>query len=66
MNLRLTFNNIGENGAKYLSNGIEKLINITDLNIILNFNIIGNKGAKFLSNSIKKLINLKCLIFNVI
>ena len=66
MNLRLTFNNIGENGAKYLSNGIEKLINITDLIIELYHNVIGNKGAKFLSNSLQKLKNLKFLIFIVI
>jgi len=45
-------NNIGENGAKYLSEGISKCVTLASLNLELFSNNIGENGAKNLGEGI--------------
>ena len=53
--LDLLNNNIGENGAKMLSNSLGKITKITSLNLNFYGNDIGDNGTKFLAEGIGKL-----------
>jgi len=46
LNLDLTFNNIGEIGAKYLREGIAKCVTLTSLKLDLKYNNISKNGHK--------------------
>jgi len=49
------------NGAKYLGEGIAKLVTLTSLNLNLNDNRIGENGAKDLGEGIAKCLTLSSL-----
>jgi len=48
LNLYLSDNSIGENGAKYLGEGIAKCVTLTSLNLFLNNNSIGENGNRII------------------
>jgi len=47
-NLDLYYNSIGDNGAKYLGEGISKCVTLTSFNLNLSENRIDENGAKYL------------------
>jgi len=60
--LNLHYNNIGENGAKFLGEGVSKCVTLTSLILILNVNNnIGDNGAKYLGEGISKCVTLTSL-----
>jgi len=48
LNLNLYGNAIGENGAKYLGEGIAKCVTLTSLDLNLTRNTIGENGNRLL------------------
>ena len=52
---------IGENGAKYLGEGIAKCVTLTSLDLNLDCNGICDYGAKYLGEGIAKCSNLTSL-----
>jgi len=56
---------IGENGAKYLGEGIAKCVTLTSLNLNLENNVIGENGAKYLGEGIAKCVTLTSLNLNL-
>jgi len=47
-NLDLYYNSIGDNGAKYLGEGISKCVTLTSFNLDLRENKVGDDGYKIL------------------
>ena len=47
-NLDLYYNSIGDNGAKYLREGISKCVTLTSFNLDLRENKVGDDGYKIL------------------
>ena len=58
-------NDIGENGAQYLGEGISKCVTLTSLDLNLWENSIGEKGAKNLGEGISKCVALTSLNLNL-
>ena len=68
LNLNLEGNNIGDDGAKYLSSSISKITNLGSLTLtltLINNNIV-EVGAKDLSSSISKMTKLRTLSLTLI
>ena len=53
LQLDFEYNNIGDKGCEYLSNGLKDLKELTILFLYLPDNIIGAQGSECLSNSRK-------------
>ena len=56
---------MGDNGAKYLGEGIERCVNLTSLNLNLKDNSFGDKGAKFFGEGIARNVTLTSLNLNL-
>ena len=48
LDLNLKNNSIGENGAKYLGEGISKCVTLTSFNLNLRENKVGDYGSKYI------------------
>ena len=56
-----TWNQNGENGVKYLGEGISKCVTLTSLDLYLIGNSIGDNDAKYLGEGISKCVTLTSL-----
>jgi len=58
-------NIIGDNGAKYLGEGIAKCDTLTSLDLYLNSNNIMENGGKYLGEEITKCVSLTSFNLNL-